>query len=153
MGTHFLDTSAIVKRYVAESGSAWVTAICDPAVGHTISMSQATLAEAVAALCREARAASITTSDRNRAIVLFRRDVRRSYSVQRVTTAVYTRAGDLCQAHNLRAYDAIQLACALTLSDRLAALQVSPTFVCADNDLLRVALSEGLSVENPNTYP
>ena len=37
MGTYFLDTSAIVKRYVpAEQGYAWVAALCYPAQGHKL---------------------------------------------------------------------------------------------------------------------
>lgn len=153
MGTYFLDTSAIVKRYVTESGSAWVSGICDPAAGHSINISQATLTEAVAALCRKARLTSISLADRDKSIALFQRDVRRGYSVQRVTTAVYLRAGTLCQSHNLRAYDAIQLACALTLRDRLSALQLSPTFVCADDDLLRVAAPRRAERREPEQLP
>ena len=42
MGTYFLDTSAIVKRYVpAEQGYAWVGALCHPAQGHKLFISQA----------------------------------------------------------------------------------------------------------------
>ena len=37
MGSYFLDTSAIVKRYVpAEQGYAWVAALCHPAQGHKL---------------------------------------------------------------------------------------------------------------------
>lgn len=39
MALYFLDTSALVKRYVAESGSAWVMALCDPASGHVVVIS------------------------------------------------------------------------------------------------------------------
>ena len=42
MGTYFLDTSAIVKRYIpAEQGYAWVAALCHPAQGHKLFISQA----------------------------------------------------------------------------------------------------------------
>ena len=30
MTTYFLDTSAIVKRYVLEQGQAWILSLCDP---------------------------------------------------------------------------------------------------------------------------
>jgi uncharacterized protein len=99
MAAYFFDTSALVKRYVAEAGTAWVTALCDPAAGHTIVISQAALVEAVATLCRKARDGTISVQERDRSITVFRRDVRRTYSVERVTTAVYSRAGDLCRTH------------------------------------------------------
>lgn len=77
-----------------------------------------------------------------------------TYGVRVVSTQIYTRAGDLCRMHRLRAYDAIQLAAALALrDDALASGVPSPIFVCADTDLLSYAVSEGLSVENPNDYP
>jgi len=42
MATYFLDTSAVVKRYVpAEQGHAWIVALCDPAQGHILYISQA----------------------------------------------------------------------------------------------------------------
>lgn len=67
--------------------------------------------------------------------------------------AIFTRAVALCRAHPLRAYDAVQLACALTKRDDDRA-QGFPalTFVCADASLLSVAAAEGFAVENPNAY-
>jgi predicted nucleic acid-binding protein len=131
---YFLDTSALIKRYVAEIGSGWVMSLCDPVSGNTILISQATQAEAVAALCRKARLGAISV-------------------LERVTSASYIRAGNLCRAHNLRAYDAVQLSCALTARDKLAALGLSPIFVCADAVLLSVAVAEGLGVEDPSSHP
>ena len=155
MAVYFLDTSALVKRYVAEIGSAWVTALCDPAVGHTIVISQAALVETVATLCRKAHDGVISPQDRDHMIASFRRDVRRSYSLECVTTALYTRAGDLCRTHRLRDYDAVQLAGALTLRDRpvLSALGLSPIFVTANPTLLSFATLEGLTADNPHSHP
>jgi len=36
MATYFLDTSAIVKRYIVEQGQAWILSLCDPAQGHDL---------------------------------------------------------------------------------------------------------------------
>jgi uncharacterized protein len=36
MAVHFLDSSALVKRYISETGSAWVSGLFDPALGHEI---------------------------------------------------------------------------------------------------------------------
>jgi predicted nucleic acid-binding protein len=153
MGTFFLDTSALVKRYVAEKGQMWVTNLYQPTAGHIFMISQATLAEAVAAFCRKARAQAISEAERDQVIALFRQDVRRRYRIERVTTALYTHAGDLCRVHTLRAYDAIQLACALSAADKLTAIGAAPPiFVSADADLLAMAAAEGLATENPESY-
>jgi len=34
VSVYFLDTSALVKRYIDETGSAWLRAIVDPALNH-----------------------------------------------------------------------------------------------------------------------
>lgn len=155
MATYFLDTSAVVKRYVpAEQGHAWIVALCDPAQGHELYISQVALVEVVAAMCRKVREKSITTADQDQLIARFRRDVQNDYDLWRVTTAIYTSAGNLCRLHRLRAYDAVQLACALGLRNKALAIQVpAPIFVCADDDLINIAIEEGLSFENPNNYP
>jgi hypothetical protein len=36
MGTYFLDTSAVVKRYFPEQGHGWIVNLCDPAQGHDL---------------------------------------------------------------------------------------------------------------------
>lgn len=155
MATYFLDTSVIVKRYVpTEQGHNWVVNLCDPVQNHTFYIAQAALVEVVAAMCRKARESSITTRDRDRMIIKFRRDIQNEYDLWRVTTALYTFAGDLCRSHRLRAYDAVQLACVLALRERSLANRVPiPIFVCADVNLLNIAIAEGLSIENPNNYP
>ncbi len=151
MGVYFLDTSALVKKYVTELGSVWMITLHHRELDHTLIISQATQVEAVATFCRKAReqniAQRISETDRDRNITLFRKDVRNRYSVVQITSAVCTRAGDLCRIYKLRAYDAMQLACALTVRDKLAVLEIqSPIFVSADAELLYVAGIEGLSV-------
>jgi predicted nucleic acid-binding protein len=154
MALYFLDSSAIVKRYVSERGHAWISALCDPAQGHDLYIAQIALVEVVATLCRKAREAAITTAERDNLINDFRQDTTNTYAVQTLTPAIYMRAGDLCRTYRLRAYDATQLAAALALRDDAQASGApSPIFVCADTDLLGYASAEHLGVENPNAYP
>lgn len=153
MGAYFLDTSAIVKRYVYEQGQSLLLDLCDPKQGHDLYVSQAALVEVVAAFCRRAHDKSISTDQRDALIILFREHARDVYGIRFVTTAMYTAAGDLCRFHRLRAYDAVQLACALDLLNETRAKQApEPTFVCADINLLNIAIAEGLNIENPNNY-
>jgi uncharacterized protein len=154
MALYFLDSSAVVKRYVAEAGHAWIVALCDPAQGHDLHIAQAALVEVVATLCRKAREAALTIGERDHLIADFRRDTTTTYAVRPVTTAIYTRAGDLCRTYRLRAYDAVHLAAVLDLrDDAQAGGTLAPSFVCADADLLGFAGAEGLSTENPSAYP
>ncbi len=154
METYFLDTSAIVKRYVpAEQGYAWVTALFDSKQEHKLYISQAALVEVVATICRKAREQSITMTERDTLIDTFRQDSQDIYSISPVTTGIYIFAGDLCRSYRLRAYDAVQLAGVLSLRNEALANQApAPIFVCADNNLINVAFEEGLSAENPNNY-
>lgn len=123
---------------------------------HFTSYIKATLAEAIAAFCRKARAQDfsqrISEAERDQNIELFRRDAQRQYNLVRVTSTIYTQAGDLCRFHRLRAYDAVQLACALEVRKTLTALGIAPSFVSSDADLLSIAQAAGLRVENPNDY-
>lgn len=154
MSVYFLDTSAIVKRYANEAGHAWVLALCDPTNAHDLYISQAALVEVVAALCAKERQGAITTADRDDLIDVFRQDCQHDYLIRTVTEAIYLAAGDLCKRHKLRAYDAVQLACALAVwQDALSSRTSVPIFVCADHDLLAAARAEQMSIENPASYP
>jgi uncharacterized protein len=154
MATYFLDTSAIIKRYIFEQGQAWILSLCNPAQGHDLYISQAALVEVVAAICRRAREKSINIAERDRLITVFRQDSQESYNIWPVATDLYNAAGDLCRSHRLRAYDAVQLACVLALRQYTLANQApEPIFVCADVGLLDIAAVEGLQGENPNNYP
>lgn len=156
MAVYFLDTSALVKRQVTEVGHTWVKALCRPGIGHTIVISELAEVEVIASFCRMVREAPprLNPANRDRLITRFKQQIQRRYIVVPVDRAIITRAAALCRVHPLRAYDAIQLACAVTRrDDDLAAGQPAPIFVCADMVLLGAAAAEGLAVENPNSHP
>ncbi len=155
MGNYFLDTSAVVKRYFpAERGHFWVTNLCDPAQNHDLFISQITLVEVIAAICRKAREQNIETMRRDKIINRFRIDFNDIYNRERVTVMMLANAGNLCRTHQLRAYDAVQLACALNRRRESLANQIAPPiFVCADKKLAEFASIEGLATENPDNYP
>ncbi len=156
MPTYFLDSSALVKRQIAEVGHSWVRALCDPAVGNTLVIAELALVEVPATYCRMARETPkrISTGRRDRLLANFDMHVQHQYAVVRVTLGILTHAATLCRTHLLRAYDAVQLASALARrQDDLAIGQPVPTFVCADAVLLSSAAAEGLAIENPNNYP
>lgn len=155
MTMYFLDSSAVVKRYLPEQGHRWIVALCNAAQAHELYVARPALVEVVAAFCRREREGSITPVERDTLIMFFREDSRDSYDIWLVTADLYTSAGDLCRSHCLRAYDAIQLACALALHEYAMAHQTISEliFISADIGLLNIASAVGLLVENLNDYP
>jgi predicted nucleic acid-binding protein len=154
MAVYYFDTSGVVKRYVTETGSAWVTALSNPAAGNQCWIAVLTLVEVLAALSLRVRTGTLAPGQARRAGRTFRRELQTHYRLVALKAAIVRRAMRLVSTHPLRAYDAIQLACALRLRDRRVASGLpAPVFVCADQRLNRVALAEGLQVEDPNQHP
>lgn len=154
MSVFFLDSSALVKRYLVEPGTAWIVALAAPALGHSLLVAEVTRIEVIAALAARARAGSITTGERDTAVRLLTYHIVSQYRSIPLDAAILDQAAQLPLHHRLRGYDAIQLATALVANTRLtAAAAPALTFVAADGDLLAVAQAEGLPTENPNAYP
>lgn len=154
MTTYYIDASALVKRYADEVGSAWIRQMTDPATQHTILIAEITLAEIAAALAAKKRApGGITQEQRDRVMSRFLQDCEEHYLLLPVDRPVIDRAVELTQHHRLRGYDAVQLATALVACEALQAQNLAPpTFVAADGELLTVAGTEKLSIENPSNY-
>jgi hypothetical protein len=57
VAVYYVDSSALVKRYVAERGSAWITGLVDPAAANDIYIVRITTVEVVSALTRRAHRA------------------------------------------------------------------------------------------------
>lgn len=150
MATYFFDSSGVVKRYVTETGSAWVSSILDPSAGHRIYVARITAVEVVAALTRRARAVQPGTGTAAVAISQFRQEWGRLFRLVPVPPKLLDGAMSLAETHGLRAYDAVQLAAALRANGR----RKSPLiFVCADVPLNAAAAAEGLRVDDPNAHP
>ena len=56
MAAFAFNASAIVKRYVQETGSGWVQALTDPAAGHELFLTRVGRVEVIAAVTRRSRA-------------------------------------------------------------------------------------------------
>lgn len=154
MADYFLDSSALVKNYISETGSAWVSGLFDPALNNEVFIAAITPVEIIAAITRRARGGSIAASDATVACNLLRADLLTSYQIVELIDALIARAMTIAETHALRGYDAVQLASALEVNILCVSNGLPPlTFVSADDDLNSVALQEGLVVENPNAYP
>jgi len=155
MFPYFLDSSSLVKRYVKETGTAWVINIFRPRSHNQIFVAEITLAEVVSALTRRHRGLSASSLNYGkRAVARFQRAFDTKFFKVRIDLTTIREATLLAKKHFLRGYDAVQLAVALQIeSERKIVGASSLIFVSADNDLNNAAQAEGLSVENPNNYP
>jgi predicted nucleic acid-binding protein len=135
---HFLDASALVKRYVREPGSEAVASLFRRA--RTLTLSRLSVAEVPAALARRARRKDLNEELARGAADRFQSDIA-DFGVVEVRPRVLLRAAELVWQADLRAYDAVQLASAIELSKQVSALV---TFVGADAALLRAAQAMGI---------
>lgn len=154
MAAFFWDSSALVKRYVRETGSAWVQALTDASGGHDLFIVRLTMVEITSAITRRGRGGTIPTGDVTTILGQFRREVAAGFFVMDLTPALLDDAARIAESHALRAYDAVQLAAGLDISQQSIAAGRGPvTFVSADAKLNRAAGAEGLAIDDPNLYP
>lgn len=144
---NYLDTSALIKRFIAEKGSVLVRTL----VTRTgpVATAKIAYAEVYAGLTRKRRDGHL--SDRLYAQVCrqFERDWQAYIRVD-LRDEILALARDLIQRHPLRGFDAIHLASALSLK---GALGEDLVFAAADGRLLRAAEAERLRPLNVETAP
>lgn len=153
MAAYFFDTSALVKRYATETGTAWVTSLIDPASNNRIYVARIAGVETVSALTRKRRGNHITAADAAKALAALRGELGVILRVVEMTDAMFDQAMLLAEKHALRGYDAVQLASAIYANNRRTSLNLSPlTFISADVDLNASGAAEGLSTDDPNKH-
>ncbi len=152
MVSYYLDTSAMLKRYVDELGSPWLrTQISNSPL---LISSQLLVVEITSAFNRRVREGTLTPAEYRRSHAIFCDDCRTEYQIIAVLDAIVDLACDLLERHPLRGYDAMHLATALTAQQSLRARGLPGlTFLCADDRLLNAATTEELAVDNPNRHP
>ncbi len=154
MAAWFLDSSAVIKRYVRERGTAWIRTITDPAAAHQLFVARLAVVEVAATLARQARAGKITAAEAALGIHQLRHAFAHEFRVVEITPVLATHALNHIQTHALRGSDALHLAAATELQRRRAAVNLPGlTFISSDGELNRAARAEGLPVEDPNTRP
>jgi predicted nucleic acid-binding protein len=146
---YFLDTSAVVKRYVQETGTAWIRNLAAPATGHSFYLARITDVEVTAAIARRRGQPGLNPGQAAAALGQFRQDFAQDDRIAEITLPLLQRASHLADTHALRGYDAVQRAAALEVRSQAPAL----ILVSADADLNAAATAEGLPVEDPNTHP
>lgn len=136
----YMDTSALIKRYVNEAGSEevrnWLRA------AEITATAVITRAEIAAGLSRLSRMNSIGMSEYDLALEQFHSEWL-DYHRLPITEPLVARADSLARAHSLRGYDAIHLASALAWQDVLG---LSVSLATFDRELLEAGKRAGLAV-------
>lgn len=152
MTSYFLDSSALVKRYITEQGSKWIRSLTLPRARNIIFIAPVTQLEVVSSLARRWREGTISRALFDRSRMLFARHTSRQYTVITFDSALAGIAEDLILKYPLRAYDSVQLAAAVQAQLKMPNKD-KITFVCADNRLREAATAENLDTINPNEQP
>ena len=153
MAVYFVESSALVKRYAQETGSAWVEVLTDPQAGHHLYVARITAVEVVAAVTRRQRGGAFAAADAAAALADVADDLAHHYRQVDITSRLITQAIQLAKTYALRGYDAIQLAAVLTVHVAREAQGLSRlTLVSADRELNGGALAEGVRVDDPNIH-
>lgn len=153
MSVFFLDSSALVKRYITESGSTWIQGIAARSTRNHIIVTRVAWVEVLSAFARRQREGFLTSADVAQAVQNLRYDLDTQYQVAEVNRLLVETAGEVVLRHPLRAYDAVQLAAALQIHVALSQMKATPLiFVSADDRLVAAAQSEGILADNPNLH-
>jgi predicted nucleic acid-binding protein len=156
MSLAFLDTSALMKLYIAEIGSNWLKTFVQQ---NRVGISELTFYEAATVLRRRTLEGTITDLQALAIYATLQNDstnydvleLRANDQLRRVLGLAFNPLGNL----RLRALDAIQIAAAQIMSETVS--QMNPpipfVFVSADAQLLRVAQHLGLATDNPENHP
>jgi predicted nucleic acid-binding protein len=150
---YFVDSSALVKRYIRETGTAWVRGVTRRRASTDILIALITAVEVTSAIARR-RGGTLSAARASSLLSRFRKHLAGRYFPSQITPALVSDAMKLANKHRLRAYDAVQLAAALDVyrdwsANRLGAF----VFVSADRNLNAAATAEGLTVDDPNLHP
>jgi predicted nucleic acid-binding protein len=140
---NYLDSSALVKRYVDERGTDSVKSILS--TGGEIATSKLTYPEILSALMRKHRAGEISKKLLQDIVARFQRDWYHILVLE-FHNDLLQKVKFLLERHPLKAADAIHLSSALWLK---LSSKVDVTFIASDLNLLKAAQAEKLQIINP----
>lgn len=141
----YLDTSALVKKYVVEEGSESIATIMKSSV---IATSRLTYPEILSTFARRSRVGDITNNKLKEILKYFESDWD-CFTILDIHDELLPIIKNLIEKHNLRGADSIHLSSALWLKDTI---NEEVAFVASDINLLNAAGSESLSIINPVIY-
>jgi uncharacterized protein len=139
----YLDSSAIVKRYIREDGTDKMNSLI--AGAKILATSKLTYAEILSAFFKKYRAKELSEKHLNTVLTTFENDWA-YFLVVEFGDEMLPLIKKLVRKHYLKGADSIHLSSALWLK---AAVKTDITFIASDLDLLAAAHSETLQILNP----
>jgi uncharacterized protein len=150
LALYYLETSALVKLYVYETGTDRLLSLTASDAGHRFAILSLAQVEFRAAIRGRQRRGEIPDNAADELIESFRRHAEGKFLLQPTSDSLLDLASALIDSYPLRGYDAVQLAGYLAL--RSISGSEEPTFVCADKVLLSAARNEGCPTLDPSTH-
>lgn len=142
----FFDTSALVKRYYDEPGTAVVDRLVESEETKVV-LTAITVIEAVSAFRRKYNRDDIPEKVIDELLTAFFEEALSSFLIVSTEEALFTHSFDLILEDDLRTLDSLQLSAALAVSEEVGEM----TFVSADKELVSVASKRGAETFNPDT--
>jgi predicted nucleic acid-binding protein len=142
----FFDTSALVKRYADEQGTAAVDELIEND-DEAIVITSLSVIEMTSAFRRKFNRGEITETQRDGLLVAFFEEATDTFTIVPIDETAYEIAFDLVLEDDLRTLDALQLGAAR----ELVTTDLDMTFVCADRDLVSIAEIHNMATVNPAT--
>lgn len=148
MKVYYADSSALVKRHIQETGTAWVKSVC---ANNLVITAEISMVEVYSALNRRLREGKIIQQYYKQISTDFISLCNKTYKIVRLSPYIIERTRLLLENYPLRAYDTVQLASALVSNESFLAENLSPlVFLSSDQRLLSVAGQERLLIDDPN---
>src|SRR5208337_4580589 len=88
MAVYFFDSSALVKRHVSESGSAWVRSLTRAKAAHTLYIARITAVEITSAITRRQHGGSLSPAQAGAILAHFRRNPTQRYLTLEITPSL-----------------------------------------------------------------
>ena len=153
MGPLFVETSALAKRYISETGSEWISRLFSDDETGSIYIAELTIVERTSAVVRRLKGGSLSPTEAAKTLTSFDRHLVTDYFILEINSELLRQARVLVSTHGLRGYDAVQLAVAENFNRNQNDLGLpGVTIISADGELLAAAKADGLVIENPNSY-
>ena len=149
----YMDSSALAKRYIPETGSDLVDEILDNVSGRHICLLNIGAGEVISILVRRRNAGEISRADFVDVLLDFDSEIAHRRAVRKapVTNRLASDAFPLIVAHSINSTDALVLMSALAIADKLRERGDDLVLVSSDHRLLRAARAESLVTFNPET--
>jgi len=148
MTSYYIDTSALVKRYRVEQGTAVIDNLLhNPTQEDRYFTSFLTVLEFTSSILRLAKGSYIKENTAAEMIARFRRDLSEMFQIWPVDDEVLSTSIGMVEKHLLRSADAIHLATAAVISELLSEPKL--VMVSSDRELLIAAENARIQTINP----